>query len=96
MMMVRLELLLSSCDTWYVCRALLEIIKACKGRFVPCINQEILTIVFGTLTHSNRFVREMSFYLCGELSSIIHQDKVCRCTKHVNVSNGSAFLGCVV
>ena len=57
------------------CAALLEIIKALTSQFIPCINQELLDVVFGSLTHSNRFVREMSFYVCGEFASIIHKDK---------------------
>eukprot|EP00041_Stephanoeca_diplocostata_P031731 m.995258 g.995258 ORF g.995258 m.995258 type:complete len:648 (-) comp24016_c0_seq8:1667-3610(-) len=56
------------------CKALLEICRATKQRFTPHITQEVVGLITATLQHTNRFVRETAFYICGELSSVIHEN----------------------
>lgn len=38
-------------------------------RFLPFIDQDLLDLIFTTLTHTNRFVRETGFNVCGALVS---------------------------
>lgn len=50
-------------------KALQFMIEGCGNDFQVYINEELLGLVFKTLTHSNHFVREAGFYLC---SSLLH------------------------
>lgn len=38
-------------------------------KFLPFINQDLLDLIFQALTHTNRFVRETGFSVCGALVS---------------------------
>lgn len=42
-------------------------IDGCGENFKPWINEDLLNLLFRTLTHTNRFVRETGYYLVGSL-----------------------------
>lgn len=42
-------------------------IEGCGTNFQPFVDEELLSLVFRTLTHTNRFVRETGFYVCSSL-----------------------------
>jgi len=48
-------------------KALQSVILGCGHGFNPFVCQELLDLIFETLTHTNRFVRETGFYVCGAL-----------------------------
>jgi hypothetical protein len=54
-------------------KALLEVIKGCGASFVPYITQDLISTIFNSLGHTNRFVRETSYYLCCELAGLAHE-----------------------
>ncbi|XP_071507896.1 uncharacterized protein [Diadema antillarum] len=54
-------------ETWMRC--LQSVIEGCGSQFLPFIDQELLDLIFQTLTHTNRFVRETGFYVCSSLVS---------------------------
>ncbi|XP_013398368.1 uncharacterized protein LOC106164872 [Lingula anatina] len=56
-----------SLETWMKC--LQCMLENCGYSFNPYIDQELLDLVFDTLNHTNRFVRETGYYVCGTLVS---------------------------
>ncbi len=44
-------------------------IDGCGTRFNVYIDQELLDLIFCSLNHTNRFVRETGYYVCGALVS---------------------------
>lgn len=48
-------------------KALQAMVEGCGNDFLPFINQELLDMIFQSLTHTNRFVRETAFYVCSSL-----------------------------
>lgn len=57
-----------SLETWMKC---LEcIVTSCGHLFNPFVDQELLDLIFETLLHTNRFVRETGFYVCAAIVSI--------------------------
>jgi hypothetical protein len=42
-------------------------IDGCGASFQVFVDDELLKIIFTTLTHTNRFVRETGFYVCSSL-----------------------------
>lgn len=48
-------------------KALQSMIEGCGTDFQPFVDEELLSLVFRTLTHTNRFVRETGFYVCSSL-----------------------------
>eukprot|EP00039_Didymoeca_costata_P003973 m.70800 g.70800 ORF g.70800 m.70800 type:complete len:669 (+) comp12166_c0_seq1:27-2033(+) len=52
--------------------ALLEIIRSCGTSFAVYVDDELLDLLYNSLSHANRFVRETSFLVCAELSETIH------------------------
>lgn len=69
------DLHISSCNplfygtsTFYViCRCLQSAINGCGRNFDPYIDPDLLELIFQTLNHTNRFVRETGYYVCGAL-----------------------------
>jgi hypothetical protein len=45
-------------------------------RFAPFVNQELLDLIFRTLSHTNRFVRENGFFTCQILAPPLHQIRI--------------------
>ncbi|XP_038077963.1 uncharacterized protein LOC119745577 [Patiria miniata] len=54
-------------ETWMKC--LESVINGCGPHFVPFITQDLLDLIFQTLTHTNRFVRETGYYVMSSLVS---------------------------
>ncbi|BFZ12449.1 hypothetical protein BsWGS_15488 [Bradybaena similaris] len=54
-----------SLETYMKC--LQSVIFGCGNKFNDFVDQELLDLIFETLTHTNRFVRETGFYVCGAL-----------------------------
>nr|XP_054758807.1 uncharacterized protein LOC129264874 [Lytechinus pictus] len=54
-------------ETWMRC--LQSVIEGCGSNFLPFIDQELLDLIFQSLTHTNRFVRETGYYVCATLVS---------------------------
>ncbi|CAG5132048.1 unnamed protein product [Candidula unifasciata] len=54
-----------SLETYMKC--LQSVIFGCGHKFNDFVDQELLDLIFETLTHTNRFVRETGFYVCGAL-----------------------------
>ncbi|XP_078673655.1 uncharacterized protein LOC144912352 [Branchiostoma floridae x Branchiostoma belcheri] len=52
-------------ETWMKC--LQEVIEGCSSQFNPHVTQSLLDLLFQALTHTNRFVRETGFNVCGSL-----------------------------
>ncbi|KAK7067123.1 hypothetical protein SK128_006222 [Halocaridina rubra] len=50
-------------------KALEHMIIGSGLKFLPYIDQDLLDLIFTTLTHTNRFVRETGFSVCGALVS---------------------------
>ncbi|MCL4127138.1 UNVERIFIED_CONTAM: hypothetical protein GTU68_045495, partial [Idotea baltica] len=50
-------------------KCLESMIKGCGDKFIPFIDQELLELLFTTLVHTNRFVRETGFTVCAALVS---------------------------
>ena len=50
-------------------RCLQSIIEGCGTTFNVYIDQELLDLIFCSLNHTNRFVRETGYYVCGALVS---------------------------
>lgn len=50
-------------------KALQAMIEGCERNFQPFMDEELLSLIFKTLTHTNRFVRETGFYVCSSLVS---------------------------
>lgn len=42
-------------------------IEGCKENFNDFVTDQLLTLIFKTLTHTNRFVRETGYYVCSSL-----------------------------
>lgn len=42
-------------------------IHGCGADFQPFVDQDLLNLIFQTLVHTNRFVRETGFYVCSAL-----------------------------
>ena len=49
-------------------KSLQAVIEGCGERFHEFISQALLKLVFDTLNHTNRFVRETGFYVCAALA----------------------------
>ena len=43
------------------------VIEGCQEFFLQFLNQELLDLIFETLKHTNRFVRETGYYVCSAL-----------------------------
>lgn len=43
------------------------VIEGCQENFMQFLNQELLDLIFETLKHTNRFVRETGYYVCSAL-----------------------------
>ncbi|XP_071785582.1 uncharacterized protein [Asterias amurensis] len=54
-------------ETWMKC--LEAVINGCGPRFLPYITQDLLDLIFQTLNHTNRFVRETGYYVTSSLVS---------------------------
>ncbi|KAK2178117.1 hypothetical protein NP493_558g01003 [Ridgeia piscesae] len=54
-----------SLETWMKC--LQAVINGCGTNFNRFVTQELLDLIFQTLSHTNRFVRETGYYVCGSL-----------------------------
>ncbi len=52
-----------------VFRCLEAVIQGCGPSFNLYIDQELLDLIFYSLNHTNRFVRETGYYVCGALVS---------------------------
>ncbi|KAF6022738.1 hypothetical protein EB796_018946 [Bugula neritina] len=50
-------------------KCLQSVIDGCGVHFNKQINQELLDLIFTALTHTNRFVRETGYQVCGSLVS---------------------------
>ncbi|KAK3093794.1 hypothetical protein FSP39_020339 [Pinctada imbricata] len=57
-----------SLETWMKC--LQSVVEGCGHLFNPHVDQELLDLIFQALDHTNRFVRETGYYVCGSLVSI--------------------------
>ncbi|CAG2063838.1 unnamed protein product [Timema podura] len=44
-------------------------IEGCGTNFQPFVEEDLLSLIFQTLTHTNRFVRETGYYVCSALVS---------------------------
>jgi hypothetical protein len=42
-------------------------IDGCGASFQLFVDDDLLKLIFTTLTHTNRFVRETGFYVCSSL-----------------------------
>lgn len=64
-----LEEQLEACKLMHIVfwRCLQSVIFGCGNKFNDFVDQELLDLIFETLTHTNRFVRETGFYVCGAL-----------------------------
>lgn len=56
-------------------KALQSMIEGCGTNFQPFVDEDLLSLVFKTLTHPNRFVRETGFYVCSSLFSCGNTDE---------------------
>lgn len=52
--------------------ALLELCKACGSAFASSVDEELLNLLLDSIPHPNRFVRETAYYVCAELSDLVH------------------------
>lgn len=59
-----------------VCRALLEVAKGLGKGFGPMLDAELLDLVFSAIKHTNRFVRETGYYVCGEFVAILTEEHI--------------------
>lgn len=50
-------------------RCLQSVIDGCGVQFNAQIDQELLDLIFTSLNHTNRFVRETGFQVCGSIVS---------------------------
>lgn len=50
-------------------------VEGCGTRFYPYINKELVELLFKTLSHTNRFVRETSFYVLAAIICCFEQMK---------------------
>ena len=48
-------------------KGLKSVIEGCQEFFLQFLNQELLDLIFETLKHTNRFVRETGYYVCSAL-----------------------------
>ena len=48
-------------------RCLQSVILGCGREFNSFVDQDLLDLIFNALTHTNRFVRETGYYVCGAL-----------------------------
>lgn len=48
-------------------KGLKSVIEGCQENFLQYLSQELLDLVFETLKHTNRFVRETGYYVCSAL-----------------------------
>nr|CAD7395536.1 unnamed protein product [Timema poppensis] len=50
-------------------KCLQAMIEGCGTNFQPFVEEDLLSLIFQTLTHTNRFVRETGYYVCSALVS---------------------------
>ena len=50
-------------------------VEGCGSRFHPYVTKELVELLFKTLSHTNRFVRETSFYVLGAIIGCFEQMK---------------------
>lgn len=50
-----------------ILHCLQAMIEGCGAQFQPYVDEELLNLVFQTLTHPNCFVREIGFSVCSSL-----------------------------
>ena len=60
-------------------------IDGCGPRYNAYIDQNLLDLIFITLVHTNRFVRETGYYVCASLVS-------CNYTEGIYTSAGFAQI----
>ncbi|XP_050404936.1 uncharacterized protein LOC126820858 [Patella vulgata] len=63
-----------SLETWMKC--LQNVIEGCGYGFNEFVDQDLLDLVFSSLTHTNRFVRETGYYVCSSLVGCGFNDTV--------------------
>ncbi|ESO94206.1 hypothetical protein LOTGIDRAFT_232463 [Lottia gigantea] len=63
-----------SLETWMKC--LQNVINGCGYSFNKFVDQELLDLIFSSLTHTNRFVRETGYYVCSSLVACGFNDQV--------------------
>ncbi|PSN56963.1 hypothetical protein C0J52_10867 [Blattella germanica] len=56
-------------------KCLQAMIDGCGANFQPFVDDELLNLIFTTLTHTNRFVRETGYYVCASLVSCGNMDE---------------------
>eukprot|EP00050_Salpingoeca_kvevrii_P013114 m.26834 g.26834 ORF g.26834 m.26834 type:complete len:692 (-) comp4672_c0_seq1:180-2255(-) len=57
------------------CKALLEVVKATTNDFAPYLTHHLLDLLFESLKHTNRFVRETSYLVCAELTTVLQYNQ---------------------
>lgn len=55
-------------------KALQSMIEGCGKGFILFVDEELLTLIYKTLMHPNRFVRETGFYLISSLFQSLNID----------------------
>lgn len=70
-------------------RALENIIKGCGESFRPCLNDEILELIYSSMKHPNRFVREICQFIVGTLCEILSEDELF--ARHVDIVSKLGF-----
>ncbi|XP_069690165.1 uncharacterized protein [Periplaneta americana] len=68
-------------------KCLQAMIDGCGANFQPFVDDELLHLIFTTLTHTNRFVRETGFYVCSSLVSCGNTDQDTEGRDSVSVVN---------
>lgn len=73
-------------------KGLQAIIDGCGKSFLTLINFELLNLLFETLNHTNRFVRETGYYVCASLARYgatseenCNSDMVSKLAEHLSV-----------
>ena len=57
----------SSFCIFFTTSCLQAVIEGCGRFFLPHVTQDLLDLVFQSLTHTNRFVRETGYHVCASL-----------------------------
>lgn len=70
-------------------RALEHIMKGCGDAFRPCLTDEILNLIYKSLKHPNRFVREICQFIMGTICHMLGEDEVYG--RHVEIASKLGF-----
>ena len=70
-------------------RALNNIMKGTGEGFRRYLNDEILALIYKSLKHPNRFIREICQFMLGTVCDILHEDELFE--KHVDLSGRLGF-----